>query len=426
MSDGKPIPIDHARKLVNEVIDLLRPGCQRIEIAGSVRREKQTVHDLEIVAQPHGDTLTLADELQMGGTFIKRPKPGWGQRLKAGIYAGQNVDIFISLPDRQWACTYWLRTGGAEANHLMVTQKYRGGILPDDLVFCSEQFWKLPASLATFKTEEVERCKKRGDFAPLGGEIIPTPDEADVFALAGLPFIPPRYRDERTYRALAGRRLVAFGDVAHLWDKERQVWALPELAYIGRAMPNHGLPASPWGNPFKLTKDTPEERTRGVAQYRTHIADVLAKGGAKLDDLHGKTLVCWCKSIEKPDTICHGDVLLELLGQSAPDAAPQQAKLFGAEQMREMKFRAAVIAEERSAPKATKPTEPFVWRRPWLDATGLVWVHWGSGEWRLCEPTHERARLYFERLASLDYEGLRAQSWLLEAFLMHERLERTR
>jgi DNA polymerase/3'-5' exonuclease PolX len=39
---------DHRR----EVVDLLSPVCERIEVAGSVRREKAFVGDIEILCAP--------------------------------------------------------------------------------------------------------------------------------------------------------------------------------------------------------------------------------------------------------------------------------------------------------------------------------------------------------------------------------------
>lgn len=69
--------------------------------------------------------------------------------------------------------------------------------------------------------------------------------------------------------------------------------------YIGRP--------SKWGNPFSIGKDGTREEV--IAKYKIYI---LQKP-ALLKDLHelkGKILGCWCKPLE-----CHGDVLIELLGE---------------------------------------------------------------------------------------------------------------
>ena len=39
-------------KLAEEILDILRPLCSRIEITGSIRRKKADVHDVDIVLIP--------------------------------------------------------------------------------------------------------------------------------------------------------------------------------------------------------------------------------------------------------------------------------------------------------------------------------------------------------------------------------------
>ena len=41
-----------AQKLTEEILDILRPLCERVEIAGSIRRKKAEVHDVDIVLIP--------------------------------------------------------------------------------------------------------------------------------------------------------------------------------------------------------------------------------------------------------------------------------------------------------------------------------------------------------------------------------------
>jgi len=76
--------------------------------------------------------------------------------------------------------------------------------------------------------------------------------------------------------------------------------------YIGRAVPESGLEASKWGNPFVLEDDTDEERDRVLALYRAWIVE-QPELMASLGELRGLRLGCWCAP--KP---CHGDVLAKL------------------------------------------------------------------------------------------------------------------
>lgn len=81
----------------------------------------------------------------------------------------------------------------------------------------------------------------------------------------------------------------------------------PYDVYIGRAC--YGLPASPWGNPFKVPKgyDIHADPDRILAKYEAYVRscpDLMAA----LPGLDGKVLACWCA----PNP-CHGDVLLKLV-----------------------------------------------------------------------------------------------------------------
>lgn len=71
----------------------------------------------------------------------------------------------------------------------------------------------------------------------------------------------------------------------------------PEGAvYIGRP--------SFWGNPFTIGVDG--NRAEVIEKYRAQLlASPLLM--ARLPDLRGKDLVCWCAP-----AACHGDILLEL------------------------------------------------------------------------------------------------------------------
>jgi DNA polymerase/3'-5' exonuclease PolX len=46
------LPLKQAQRLANRLVEILTPHCERIDIVGSVRRQKQEVGDIEIVCQP--------------------------------------------------------------------------------------------------------------------------------------------------------------------------------------------------------------------------------------------------------------------------------------------------------------------------------------------------------------------------------------
>lgn len=46
------LPLQHAEQLAHRLVELLTPHCERIDVAGSIRRKKQEVGDIEIVCLP--------------------------------------------------------------------------------------------------------------------------------------------------------------------------------------------------------------------------------------------------------------------------------------------------------------------------------------------------------------------------------------
>ena len=51
-SKEKKYPHAEAQAIAQEVVEQLRPHCERIVVAGSIRRKKSEVGDIEIVAIP--------------------------------------------------------------------------------------------------------------------------------------------------------------------------------------------------------------------------------------------------------------------------------------------------------------------------------------------------------------------------------------
>lgn len=78
---------------------------------------------------------------------------------------------------------------------------------------------------------------------------------------------------------------------------------LREYVYIGRP--------SQWGNPFVLRRE--RDRPRVIFEYARWIVtqtDLMER----MKSLLGKDLCCWCKTEANPSKLCHGDVILDLLG----------------------------------------------------------------------------------------------------------------
>lgn len=106
--------------------------------------------------------------------------------------------------------------------------------------------------------------------------------------------------------------------VVHVLDR------LPGAVYVGRPhskVPDGTITATGFGNPFKLRRDTPEERARACEEYRQHV---LSSPNLlhNLPRLRGSRLSCWCRHTgyaATPANRCHADVLIELLAANSDD-----------------------------------------------------------------------------------------------------------
>jgi DNA polymerase/3'-5' exonuclease PolX len=146
-------------------------------MAGSLRRRKSEIGDIEIVAEPKeympdllGD-LTETHSLDLFNWSTLGVLKLDGHKQKKIILPGDvQVDLFIVTPPAQWGVIYFLRTGSDKFSHRFVTAKSFGGCMPKHLRMQDGAIWS-------------------------NNHIIPTPDEKDLFDLCGVKFIPPHERE---------------------------------------------------------------------------------------------------------------------------------------------------------------------------------------------------------------------------------------
>ncbi len=187
--DKPRYPLATSAEVARNLCHLLAPLCERVIIAGSIRRCKSTVGDIEILyipryAERQIDLLSttrvnLADELLDGlldiGHLAKRlSKTGgtaWGDKNKLGVHvpSGIPVDFFATTEDA-WHNYLVCRTGPAASNQRLATAARQLG-------------YKWHPYSAGFE-----------DLAKGTGKIIPMTSEEAVFAFAGLPCPKPEDR----------------------------------------------------------------------------------------------------------------------------------------------------------------------------------------------------------------------------------------
>lgn len=154
------IELERAQRIAEAVVERLSPHCKKIAIAGSVRRQKPLVNDIDLVLITndlwgfHGE-LTKLGSLKMSGKKILRVMVGSVQ-----------IDIYVADEDT-WATLLLIRTGSTENNIRLCSLAQRKG-------------WHLAASGDGLFNEKGERVA--GDT------------EESIYEALGLPYQRPEER----------------------------------------------------------------------------------------------------------------------------------------------------------------------------------------------------------------------------------------
>jgi len=134
--NGGEWPYHVAKPVAEMIVRHLGPLCERIEIAGSLRRKRPVVHDIDIVAQPY-EGQELAMQMALGFAEEARFAPKiWS--LKTG---GISVDLYLAGPE-QFATLLLVRTGSASHNIKLASRARAMGLAlkaSGDGIFCGEE-----------------------------------------------------------------------------------------------------------------------------------------------------------------------------------------------------------------------------------------------------------------------------------------------
>jgi len=159
--NGGEWPYQVAMPVAENVVALLGPYCERIEIAGSLRRKRPVVHDIDIVAQPR-EGQELAMQMALGFAEEARFAPKiWS--LKCG---GISVDLYLAGPE-QFATLLLVRTGSASHNISLASRARAMGLA----------------------------LKASGDGIFRGDERVAWESEEALFQALGMEYVEPEARE---------------------------------------------------------------------------------------------------------------------------------------------------------------------------------------------------------------------------------------
>ena len=184
MSSQEKRPFSDVMPVAQYIANALGDYCQRIAIAGSLRRKRSMIGDIEIVAIPRYQKNLFGDpdphlptELDR---FLKRRLGDKlnknGSKYKSFDYGKYKVDLFLATP-RNFGNIFTIRTGSRDFSAWLMSSSVKGGALPIGMRQKDGYLWK-------------------------GEKMIPCPDERDLFDAINIPFVPVSKRDNREWLAI--------------------------------------------------------------------------------------------------------------------------------------------------------------------------------------------------------------------------------
>jgi len=106
------VRLSEVKAIAEKYQNFLKPYCSRIEIAGSIRREKPEVKDIEIVVIPK-DLTGFSNEVNKLEKVKGEPTGKYTQRI---LPEGIKLDLFIAN-EKNWGLIFAIRTGSANFSH---------------------------------------------------------------------------------------------------------------------------------------------------------------------------------------------------------------------------------------------------------------------------------------------------------------------
>ena len=164
-------PYSEGKAIADSLVELLNPFVERLEIAGSIRRNKETIGDIELVAIPKPYKTGLFED---GLARVVNQWPRLKGELEYGVCKytqrvlpqGINLDLFFATKIN-WGLIFLIRTGDWQ-----FSKKFIGLLLPQK----------------GYKSEG-------GYLKDSYNRIVQTPEEIDLFKFAGIEYIQPENRD---------------------------------------------------------------------------------------------------------------------------------------------------------------------------------------------------------------------------------------
>jgi DNA polymerase (family X) len=329
--------IHEVERLIEGVLEHMEgaAGVDRLEIAGSLRRRKETIGDVDLLAAHDGDGTPVVEHFVAYSGAVRVLGSG-STKGSIVLRSGLQVDLRV-IPKESFGAAMLYFTGSKEHNVALRTRAVKEGLRVNE--------W------GVYRTREEDDDDRAADGADLPdadrdfGHRLAGDTEEDVYNALGLPWIPPELRENRgeIAAALEGAlpELITLDDIRgdlqmhSTWSDgraslEEMARACEELGYEYMAVTDHSQVMAMVGG---LTPERARAQWEEVEEVRERVPGILLLKSAEVDILKDGTL-------DLPDEILEG---LDLVLVSVHSFMDQDRKTMTERVLRAMRHPAVDI-----------------------------------------------------------------------------------
>jgi DNA polymerase (family X) len=202
--DKRTLMID-ALRAAESLIDALRaasPDVKQASYAGSLRRARPTIGDLDILAATDDPAATV--RAFIGLPLVAKVESSGEEKATVYLHNGLQADL-IALPPHMWGSALQHFTGGKQHNI-----RFREMAIGRGLSFSEHGFRKI-------RKGAVVRPEADAEPSEVAASLQACATEEEVYAAIGLPYIPPELRENSgEFEAAAAGKLPRLVELADL------------------------------------------------------------------------------------------------------------------------------------------------------------------------------------------------------------------
>jgi DNA polymerase (family 10) len=174
--------LEEAVALADKVVSVLGPLCERVEVVGSIRRQKPDVNDIDIVAIP----AVCSSQSPLGTTIAYGQNETWKQLIPQALMRN-------------------LLSSNQQLGQELMRFRFRDNGLQVDMYRARVETWGVLLLVRTGSQEHnVKLCslaRSKGLMLSAArgmmrdGKVVASRTEEEIFAALGLPFVEPKDRE---------------------------------------------------------------------------------------------------------------------------------------------------------------------------------------------------------------------------------------